>query len=161
MPSSLGFCCLCSCPCLEPSGYLWCYLVLSLTVTFPSCKPDSWETSSLWEEFGYEELWHRVSSGVQTETGRILSQPVPWFLCPDGSRKVSLGPGIWAEVVFLPVLTGVSALWGDQLTPSIWVWRAVAQGQFQIWSFIVNIFNCKVIRSKYSKNVFGGSKHLE
>ena len=30
MPSSLGFCCLCSCPCLLPSGYLRRYLVYCL-----------------------------------------------------------------------------------------------------------------------------------
>ena len=27
----------------------------------------------------YGELWHSVSSGVQKETGRILSPTVPWF----------------------------------------------------------------------------------
>ena len=32
----------------------------------------SWKTSSLQEEFRYGELWYRVSSGVQTETRRIL-----------------------------------------------------------------------------------------
>jgi hypothetical protein len=32
----------------------------------------------------YGELWHRVSSKVQTETGRILSQAAAWFLCPEG-----------------------------------------------------------------------------
>ena len=30
----------------------------------PLCQ-HFWETSSLWEEFGYGELWHRVSSQVQ------------------------------------------------------------------------------------------------
>jgi hypothetical protein len=35
----------------------------------------SWETSSLLAGFGYEELWHRVSSGAQMETRRILSFP--------------------------------------------------------------------------------------
>ena len=54
------FCCLCSCPCLLPSGGLWCYLVfLTLTVAFPSCRTVSqysWETSFLWEELEYGEL---------------------------------------------------------------------------------------------------------
>jgi hypothetical protein len=40
----------------------------------------AWEARSLWEEFGYRELWHRTSFGVQTETRRILSLAVPWFL---------------------------------------------------------------------------------
>ena len=41
-----------------------------------------------WGEFGYGELWHRVSSGVHTETRRILFPAVPWFLCPYGSGRV-------------------------------------------------------------------------
>ena len=55
---------------------IWCLLVLlSLTVACASCKPMcqySWETSALCEEFVYGELWHKVSSRLQTETGRIL-----------------------------------------------------------------------------------------
>jgi hypothetical protein len=73
----------------------------------------SWQTFSLWAEFRYEELWHRVNSRAQTETGKILSLVVPWFLCPDGSGQVPLGPGILAEVVVLPVFSGMSALLGD------------------------------------------------
>jgi hypothetical protein len=38
-------------------------------------------------------------------------------------------------VVVLPVLTGKSALLGDQLSPGgIWVWRAVAQDQLWFYS---------------------------
>ena len=48
----------------------------------------SLETSSFPEEFGYGVLWHRVNSGVQTETARILSHVFPWFLCPEGSMVV-------------------------------------------------------------------------
>ena len=95
--------------------------MLSLTVACPSCKPVcqySWETSSLQEELGYGELWHRVSSGVQTETRKILSLAVPWFLCPYVPGLAPLGPGIWAKVLVLPVLTHVLALLGDQLFPS-------------------------------------------
>jgi hypothetical protein len=92
----------------------------------------SWETTSLQEEFGFGELWHRVSSRVQTETGRILSQAIPCFPCPNGSRRVSLGPGIWAEVVVLLVFTDMSALPGGQLSCQCLVWRNVAQGQ--LWA---------------------------
>jgi hypothetical protein len=133
MPSSLGFCCLCSCPCLLPSGYLWCLLVLLfLTVACPSCKPVCkyyWETNSLWEEFGYVELWHRVSSRMQTETRKILSPAVPCFLWPDDSGQVPFRPGIRAELMVLPM----SALPGDQISPgSIWTWGAVEQNQ--LWA---------------------------
>jgi hypothetical protein len=42
--------------------------------------------------------------------------------------QVPFGPGIWAEVMVLPLLTGVSTLLADQVSPnSIWVWSAVAQ----------------------------------
>jgi hypothetical protein len=97
--TSLGFCCLCSCPCLSLSCCIWCHLVLlSLTMACPSCKSacqHSWGTISFPEECGYGELSHRVSSGGwETETGRILSQDVSWFLCPDGSGWLSLGPEI-------------------------------------------------------------------
>jgi hypothetical protein len=52
----------------------WISLVLAGiadSVACPFCKPVCqyyWETSSLWEEFGYGELWHKVISGVYTET---------------------------------------------------------------------------------------------
>jgi hypothetical protein len=39
-----------------------------------------WETSSLWKEFGFGELWHTVSSGEKMEIGRIMFLTVPWFL---------------------------------------------------------------------------------
>lgn len=56
-----------------------------------------------------------------------------WFLCPDGSGWVPLGPGIWAEVVVLPVLSGVPVLLGIQLSPNvIYVWSSVAQDQ--LWA---------------------------
>jgi hypothetical protein len=119
---------------------IWLSLVLAgLAVSVcvcPSCKSlcqYSWETSCLWEEFGYGELWHRVSSGVQTETSRILCPAIPWFLCPDGSRRAPVRPGIWTEVVVLPVLASVSALLGDHLPPGgIWVWSTVAQDQLTL-----------------------------
>ena len=42
------------------------------------------------------------------------------------------GRSLGAEVVVLPVLTGVSALLGDQLSPSnIYVWSTMAQDQLQ------------------------------
>ena len=93
----------------------------------------SQEISSFWEEFGYGELWLSVSSRAYTETINILSLAIPCCLCPDGFGRVSLGPEISAEVVVLPVLTGVSALLGDQLFPcGNCVWRAVSQGQLQV-----------------------------
>jgi hypothetical protein len=53
------------------------------------------------------------------------SFPVTWGLCNEGS--------LWAEVVVLPVVTGLSALLEDPLTPSsIWLWSAVAQDQFRV-----------------------------
>ena len=94
----LGFCCLCSCPCISPSGYLLCQLVLqSLTVACFSCKPVcqySWEIRSLGDEFGYLVLWHNVNSEVQTGACRILSLAIPWFLCPDDHGFLVLWPGI-------------------------------------------------------------------
>jgi hypothetical protein len=48
---------------------------------------------------------------VQMETRRILFQAAPHSLCPEGSSR-SLG----GEMVVLPVLTGVLALLGDQLS---------------------------------------------
>jgi hypothetical protein len=70
----------------------------------------------------YGELWHRVSSGMKMETGMILSQAAPCVLRAPGG---SLG----AEMLVSPVLSGVSALIGDQLSLGrTWVWRAVAQG---------------------------------
>jgi hypothetical protein len=42
-------------------------------------------------------VWRTVAHGqigVQTEARRILSSTIPWFLCPDGSGWVLLGPGI-------------------------------------------------------------------
>jgi hypothetical protein len=57
------------------------------------------------------------------ETGRILFQAAPWFLCPMGS----LGTGIGIVVVISPVILIVSVLLGDQLSLGrIWVRRAVA-----------------------------------
>jgi hypothetical protein len=35
-----------------------------------------------------------VSSGVQTDTRRILSQAAPVFLCSDGSGQIPLESGI-------------------------------------------------------------------
>ena len=146
MPSGLGFCCLCPCTCLLTSGYLWCYLVLlTLTVACPSCKPvcqQSWETSSLQEVFGYGQLWLRVSSRAQKETKRILTLAVPWFLCPDGSVWVPLVPDLWAEVVILPVFSGMSALLGDQF--SQWDLGTESTGT----GFLNVFYKCNLIYNK-------------
>jgi hypothetical protein len=105
-------------------------VMLSFTMACSSCKPvcqHSWETSSLPVGFGYGELWHRVISRHRWK---------PEVSCPRlllGSCVLkALGRSLGANVVFLPVLSGVSALLGDQLSPGqIWVWRTVAQGQLQ------------------------------
>ena len=74
------------------------------------------------------------------KTGRILFLAIPCFPYPDVSGKVSLGSGIWAEVVILPVLIGVSAFLGDLLSPDdIWIWSAVAQNQ--LWANILFLHN--------------------
>ena len=105
------------------SGFSWfCCLWVWLVPSYKPMCQHSWETSFPWEEFGYGELWHRVSSGVQMETWRILSPVIPWFLYPEGSGWALLGPGIWAEMVGLLVLPSVSALLGGQLSLSgTWV----------------------------------------
>jgi hypothetical protein len=60
---------------------------------FQVCQ-HSWEISSLLVGPVYGELWHRVSSRAQIYTLWILSQDTPRFLCPQGSRRVPLKPGI-------------------------------------------------------------------
>ena len=53
----------------------------------------------------------------------------PWLFLGSCVLK-SLGRSLRAEVVVLPVLTGVPTLLVDQLFPGgIWVWSAVAQDQ--------------------------------
>jgi len=83
--------------------------------------------------FFFQQDLGTESCGMESTLGtgsnqQDLSQFTSWFLCPESSRKVSLGPGMWAEMVVLPVLSGVSAVLGDALSPSgILVQRAVAQ----------------------------------
>ena len=87
---------------LELEQKCWSYLCSQM------CQ-HSWESCScVW-------VWSAVAQDLlllQTETGRILSQAATHFLCPEGSRLV-----LGAEVVVLLVLTGLSALLGDQLSP--------------------------------------------
>jgi hypothetical protein len=53
----------------------------------------------------------------------------------------ALDRSLGVEVVVLPVFTGVSALLGDQLSPSgIWVWNTVAQDQF--WAQMETHMHC-------------------
>jgi hypothetical protein len=81
-------------------------------------------------------VWRTVAHGRLWSSDINQKYPVPGSsLVPGhyGSGRVPLGLGILAEVVVLPVLTGVSILLGDQLSPSgIWVWRAVAQDQLWV-----------------------------
>jgi hypothetical protein len=71
--------------------------------------------------------WRYVCSSVaqdqlwaQTETGRLLSQAAPLFLCPEGSRGF-----LWAAVEVLPALTGLSTLLGDLLPPALFGYGAL------------------------------------
>ena len=74
--------------------------------------------------------WRYVCSSVaqdqlwaQTETGRLLSQAAPWFLCPQGSGRVSLSSMGDPTYNHRPVCTP----W--RLFPSqcYWVWSPVAE----------------------------------
>ena len=93
MPSSLGFCCLSSCACLLPYGYLWCQLVLLFLTKV--CMPVILGVSAPMETiffcvgFGYGTLCHTVNSRVQMETRRILTPVSPQFLCSCGLPTVS------------------------------------------------------------------------
>ena len=82
---------------------------------------------------GIENCGTGSALGGQTETRRIQFPADPWFLCPDGSGRVSLGPGIWKEVVILPVLAGVWALLEEQPSPAgicacSSVWHRISSG---------------------------------
>jgi hypothetical protein len=82
--------------------------------------------SLLGNELSHSSIW--VCNAV--------AQDQLWAQKPEGScPRLLLGscvlrvPGgsLWTKVVVLPVLTGLSALLGGQLSPSsIWVWSAVA-----------------------------------
>ena len=56
-------------------------------------------------------LWHRVSSRVQMDSRRNLSQASPQFLCPEGSGG---GAALGAAEAVLSALTGVSAPLGPR-----------------------------------------------
>ena len=133
MPSSRGFFCLCSCPCLLPSSYLWCQLVLlSLTVVFSSCEQClySLEMSSLQEEIGYGELWHKVSSRAQTRTGIILSLAVPCYLMLMALGKSHLDHEIEQKWWFYLCSQTCQHTWQTHFLPVVfWVWGAMAQDQ--------------------------------
>jgi hypothetical protein len=86
----------------------------------------SWETSFLFTEFGYGEMWHRIFSVCRQK----LEASCHRLLFSFCVLKVS-GRFLWTEVVILTVLIALSALLGDQISPgSIWLWSTVAQGQF-------------------------------
>jgi hypothetical protein len=56
---------------------IWLSLAVSdcgLSLCKPVCQ-NSWETSSFWEEFGYGDLWYKVSSGVGADGNQ--KDPVP------------------------------------------------------------------------------------
>ena len=67
---------------------IWLFLVLAGLVVFDcglsllqAYVSELQETSSLQEEFEYGQLWHRISSGVQMEPGRILGSVVLMDFC--------------------------------------------------------------------------------
>jgi hypothetical protein len=79
--SSFGFCCLCSCPCFSPSGYMWCLLVLlSLTVACPSCKSVS---SFLGDQLSCGGILVRRAVAQEQLSGsdRNWKDPVPGCSC--------------------------------------------------------------------------------
>ena len=91
MPSSLGFCC------LPLPLTIWLSLVLAgLAVSdyglylLQACVSvllgDQFSPGGIW-------VWRTMAQDqlqVQTETGRILPQADPQFLCPEGSGQVPL-----------------------------------------------------------------------
>ena len=82
--------------------------MLSLTVACPSCKPVcqySWETSSLWEEFGYGELWHRVTSGVQKGSCPLMFLGSCVLMALGGSLLGQEFEQKWCFFFFPPELT--------------------------------------------------------
>ena len=63
-----------------------------------------------------DQLW------AQMETGQLLSQAAPWFLCPE-----DFGWDPLSSSVVLPALTGLSELLGDSLPPgAVWVWKTLS-----------------------------------
>ena len=92
MPSHFHFCCFCS---WHLPFAIWLSMVLAgLAVSdfslslLQACVSvllgDQLSPGSIW-------VWRTVAQSqfwAQTETGRILSQATPWFLCPEGSRQV-------------------------------------------------------------------------
>jgi hypothetical protein len=86
------------------------------------------ETISLQAVFVYAVLWNRISSWCS----RKQKGSCPKLLlssCVLRAPVRSLG----AEVVVLPVLTGMSTFMRDQLSPGhTWVWSTVAQDQLQV-----------------------------
>lgn len=60
------------------------------------------------------QLW------VQTETRSVLLLTAPSLLCPEGtdsSRQFPLGPGVWAEMLVSPGLSGLFTVLKVQLSP--------------------------------------------
>ena len=138
----LGFCCLCTCPCLSPSSYLWYWLaILSLTVAFPSCKSlclYSWEITSLLKEYKCRAHVQKEVSG----TDRNQKDPVPsWSLVPvscllweglSWARNLKRYGGLtWAHRL-------ICTLGRPDLSWSIWLGSSVAHDklreQMETWN---------------------------
>lgn len=77
------------------------------------------------EVFVYEKLWHRISSGYRWKPDESCLR-----LLLNSCILRAPGGSLWAEVVVLPMIAGISALLKDQLSPgSICVWIAVPPDQ--------------------------------
>ena len=117
MPICLGFCCFCNCSCVFVSLVLADLSVSDWGLSLmQACVSVLLRGHSIDEEFLYGDHWHIPSSKVQTNSRRIMSPAIPWFLSPVGTGWVPRGPGISAEVEFLPELTGVMELQWDKLS---------------------------------------------
>jgi hypothetical protein len=78
---------------------------------FSNVCQHSWETCSLLEGSEYRKLWHWVSFRYRWE----LEGSCPRLVLSSCVLR-ALGGALGAEVMVLPVLTGVSALFGDELS---------------------------------------------
>ena len=84
-------------------GVSWsCCLWLWLVPPVSQCVSTSWRPVLSGRILGMTRAVAQGQFRVQTETGRILSQAAPPFLCPEGS-----GGRLWAEVLVLGLCSQV------------------------------------------------------
>jgi hypothetical protein len=135
MPNSLGFCWLCFCSCLSSSGNFWfsCSQFFWLWFATPEsmCASTPGRLVLSRRNLGMESCgtgsatWYRQK--LEVFCSRLFLDS-----CGLMAGQVSLRPKICWEVVVLPVLTGVSTLLKELLSPgNFCVWRTVAQDQLR------------------------------